>query len=150
MARFDEDIVRQAVEYIDFLEFGILGRADDVGVKRVKIVDELAVEAENLGRAVDYRSERIQYPLVGQCLDYDLISYSVAVTLGDADSNFIVYHRMCFYNSFKFKENPRKINPGGNKSLTFIIETTALPYFQPRMRHQEEALLHVLQQRLPH
>ncbi len=47
-------------------------------------MDQLSVEAEYLGRAVDYRSERIEYAGISQSLYYDFITYSVLVALGDS------------------------------------------------------------------
>ena len=49
LSRLDINIVRQTVEYVDFLWLRIFCGIDDIGVKLLQIMYEFAVESENLG-----------------------------------------------------------------------------------------------------
>ena len=93
LAGLDEDIVRQAVDDVDAFLAGVAGGADDVGVHRLEVVELLAVETEELGRAVDDGCEGFEDAAVRQGLDDDFVSDAVAVTLGDADNDFPLVHR---------------------------------------------------------
>ena len=48
LSRFNEHIVRQTVDDVDFLRPRILGALDHVGVHLIEIVNQLAVKSENL------------------------------------------------------------------------------------------------------
>ena len=69
---------------------GVSRGGDYVGIDLIEIVDGLAVEAEKLGRAVYDGSERLEDARIGESLDDDLVSYAVAVTLGDAHNRFSI------------------------------------------------------------
>ena len=90
LSRLHEHILGQAVDNIyPFLVY-ILCRSYHIGVDRlVKIVYLLAVKTEYLGRTIDYGSAELQHPLIGKSLDYDLITYSVAVSLSYSYNQFL-------------------------------------------------------------
>ena len=57
LARFHENVVGQAVDYIDTPGMDVFCRSYHVGVHLVDFMDLPAVEPEDLGRTVDYRGE---------------------------------------------------------------------------------------------
>ena len=88
------EVLRQAVDDVDALLVDVLRRVDDVGVHLLDLVELLAVETEDLGRSVHHGGEGIQDAGVREGLDEHFISDAVAVTLGDADDEFGLIHRM--------------------------------------------------------
>ena len=116
LAGLNEHIVRQAVDDVDFPEFRILGRADDIGVELLDVVELLAIETKNLGRSVDDGGEGVEDPGVREGLDDDFVTDSVSVALGNADDKFIVDHDdvsknvltkiMAIYRFFTESPNP--------------------------------------------
>ena len=66
LSRLNEGIVRKAIDYVDLARFGIPRALDHVSVHLVKVMDQFAVESENLGRAIDDRSEGFQDPCICQ------------------------------------------------------------------------------------
>ena len=88
------DVFRKAVDDIDATLVRVRRRRYDIGIDLLEIVDGLAVEAEKLRRAVYDRSEGLKDARVGECLDDDLVSDAVAVSLGDAHHEFpiVVVH----------------------------------------------------------
>ena len=76
--------VREAVDDVDALGVRLGGAADGVRVHGLHFGDGLAVEAEELGGAVDDGGELLEDPRVGECLDDDFVADAVGVALGDA------------------------------------------------------------------
>ena len=83
---------RQAADDVDALGVRLGGAVDGVGVHGLHLGDGLAVEAEELGGAIDDGSELLQDARVGEGLDDDLVADSVGVALGDAYYDFTVLH----------------------------------------------------------
>ena len=84
-------VLRQAVYDIHHFRLDIIYGINYVGVDLFDVVYGFLVETEQFGGAVDYRSAHLQHTLVGECLDYDFVAYSVAVTLGDAYYDFSIH-----------------------------------------------------------
>ena len=91
-ARLCVHIVRQASDYVHAPGVSLGCGRNGVGVHLLDFGDGFAVETENLARTVYYGSEHIEDARVAQGLDDDFVTYSVAVTLGNAYYKFIVFH----------------------------------------------------------
>ena len=87
-----ETVVRQAVDDVYALGLGLGGGVDGVGVHLLDLGDGLSIEAEQFGRAVDHRSELVEYPGVGKRLYYDFVADSVGIALRDAYYDLVVLH----------------------------------------------------------
>ena len=92
LAGFGVGALRQAADDVDALGMRLGGAVDGVGVHRLHFGDGLAVEAEELGGAVDDGGELLEDPRVGECFDDDFVADAVGVALGYAHYDFSVLH----------------------------------------------------------
>ena len=82
----------KAVHDVNPLGVGLRCAADGVGVHLVNLGYALAVESEQFRGTVHHRRKLLEYPGVGERFDDDLVSYSIGITLGDANNYFSIVH----------------------------------------------------------
>ena len=101
LADFHGHAFGHGVDDVDAFGTGIFGGVDHIGRHLLDIGQKLAVNAEETGGAVKHDDAVLEDACIRQCLDNNLISYTIGITLRDT------YHYLVFHELLNFPQDTK-------------------------------------------